>query len=299
MPVDDLRIDLIPRMSKTDVNSRRDVLAKTLQGEWSTVFKGRGIEFAGFRKYQYGDDASLIDWKASLRSKEILIREFEEFKNFTIFFLLDVSDSMLFSSHGKLKCEYSAEVLYTIADAMNKAGDSIGMGMFNTTLVNSIYPFIGTEVLNNMKANLLNKKNYGGGYDLKKALMFSRSILGSKAVIIIISDFIGLEDGWEKYVEMLSLDFELVAIMIKDPRDRDLPFSTGQVMLKDPFTGKNMYVDTRQVSKIYKEDVEKRENYIKSIFKKSKGDFLLLTTDDEEYMKKLVTFFQGRALRPE
>ncbi len=297
MPINELHLNLTPKLKKLDVNSRRDVLAMSMQGDWSTTFKGRGIEFAGFRAYQYGDDASLIDWKASLRSKEILIKEFEEFKNFTIFFLLDVSDSMLFSSHEKLKCEYAAEVVYVLADAMNKAGDSIGMAMFNSTFVNKIAPFIGTEVLNNMKSNLINGKNYGGGFDFKKVIMMTRSFLVGRAVIVIVSDFIGLPVGWEKYVEMMSQEFELVAIMVRDPRDREIPADAGQLMLKDPYSGDNIYVDTKVISELYKQEVISQEEYIKYIFKRSRGDFVLLTTDDEDYIRTLVKFFQRRSKR--
>jgi uncharacterized protein (DUF58 family) len=297
MPINELHLDLTPKLKKLDVNSRRDVLAMSMQGDWSTTFKGRGIEFAGFRSYQYGDDASLIDWKASLRAKETLIREFEEYKNFTIFFLLDVSDSMLFSSHEKLKCEYAAEVVYTLADAMNKAGDSVGMAMFNTTFVNKIAPFIGMEVLNNMKINLLNKNNYGGGFDLKKVLLMTRSFIGSRAVIVIVSDFIGMPEGWEKYIEMMSQEFELVAVMVRDPRDREIPDDIGQLMLKDPYTGENIYVDTRVVSELYKKEVISQEQYIKYIFRRSRGDFVLLTTDNEDYIRTLTSFFQTRSKR--
>jgi len=297
MPINELNIDLEPKMGKVDINSRKDVLSMSLQGEWSTAFKGRGIEFAGFRKYQYGDDASLIDWKASLRSKEILIREFEEYKNFTIFFLFDVSDSMLFSSHDKLKCEYSAEVIYTLADAINKAGDSVGMAMFNTTFVNKIAPFVGMEVMNNMKANLLNRNNYGGGFDFKKSLLMAKSFIPGRAVIIIVSDFLGLSKGWEKYVQMMSQDFELIALMIRDPRDRDLPSDAGQLMLKDPYTGQNMYIDTSVMSERYKKESLSQEEYVKYIFSRSRGDFLLLTTDNENYIRDLLTFFQKRSKR--
>ncbi|MGV8162157.1 MAG: DUF58 domain-containing protein [Candidatus Nanoarchaeia archaeon] len=297
MPINDLRINLSPKMTKVDINSRKDVLSKSLQGDWSTAFKGKGIEFAGFRKYQYGDDASLIDWKASLRSKEILIREFEEYKNFTIFFLFDVSDSMLFSSHDKLKCEYAAEVIYTLADAMNKAGDSVGMAMFNTEFVNKVAPFVGMEVLNNMKINLLNKNNYGGGFDFKKSIMMAKSFLPGRAVLIIVSDFIGLQKGWERYVQMMSQEFEMIAVMIRDPRDRELPEDVGQLMLKDPYTGENIYIDTHSVSALYKKESAVFEDYVRYVFKRSRGDFVLLSTDNEDYVRVLMSFFQARSKR--
>jgi uncharacterized protein (DUF58 family) len=297
MPIRDLRVELEPKIKKVLVNARKEVLSTSLQGELSSFFKGRGIEFAGFRQYQYGDDASLIDWKASLRSKEIIIREFENYKNFTIFFLLDVSDSMLFSSNEKLKCEYAAEVMYTMAEAMNKSGDSVGMAMFNSDFVVKVEPYVGMEVMNNIKSDLLNGDNYGGGFDFKRALLMTKSFLSGRAVIIIVSDFIGLQEGWEQYVRALSDEFEFIAIMIKDPRDRELPKNTGQLMIKDPFTEENIYIDTRHMSKKYKEDVLAREKYIQRIFKQCRGDFLLLTTDNENYIRDLMKFFQARSTR--
>src|SRR6056297_3170557 len=111
-----LNINIKARLQKVELNARRDILSRTLQGEWSTTFKGHGMEFAGFREYTYGDDASQIDWKASLRSKSTLVREFEDYKNFNVFFLFDVGNSMFFSSHKTLKCEFAAEVIYVLAD---------------------------------------------------------------------------------------------------------------------------------------------------------------------------------------
>lgn len=297
MPIKDLRIDLNPGLKKLDIYARRDVLSKTLEGEWSTVFKGRGIEFAGFRNYVYGDDASLIDWRASLRAKETLIREFEDYKNFTVFFLFDISDKMLFSSGEKLKAEFAAEVIYVLADAINRAGDSVGMAMFNDSFVNSVIPNIGSEVLKHMESNIKDPRNYGGGFDLKKALLMSRNLIGNKAVIVIVSDFLGLEKNWHRYVQMMSDNYELIALMIKDPRDRELPKSGGQFMLKDPMSGENIYVDVAKYANQYKELSLKHEQEVEKIFKRSRGDFILLQTNEDDYVKKLVTFFQRRSLR--
>ncbi len=296
MPIKEIKIDLAPGLRKLDVYSRRDILSKTMEGEWSTVFKGRGIEFAGFRVYQYGDDASLIDWKASLRANDTLIREFDEFKNFTVFFLFDVSDSMLFSSTAKLKCEFAAELIYVLADAVNKGGDSVGMAMFNQDFVNKIYPDIGAEIIRRIRTNVSDPENYGGGFDFKKALLLARSLLQKKAVLIIVSDFIGLEEGWERYAQMMSEDFELIGLMVRDRRDIELPRKGGQYMLKNPYSNENIYIDLKHYSKLYNERVKQEISKIHNIFTRSRGDFLLLPTD-EEYISKVISFFQRRSKR--
>ena len=102
MPIKELNLELFPRFKNVEVRARLDIINKFLEGDWTTMLKGTGTEFAGFRPYNvFVDDASLIDWKATLRSGEILVREFETTRSFQVFILVDVSDSMLFSSTGK------------------------------------------------------------------------------------------------------------------------------------------------------------------------------------------------------
>ena len=297
MSIQELNIDIKSRLRKVDIHSRRDVLSQTLQGEWNTTFKGHGMEFAGFREYQYGDDASLIDWKASLRSKSVLIREFEDYKNFSVFFVFDVGNSMFFSSHEVLKCEYAAEVIYVLADAINRAGDAIGLAMTSDKFITKTRPNIGMEALSRLKKDLLNIENYGGIFDFNKALLSAKSFLGDRGVIFIVSDFFNLPERWEQYVNMLSVDYELIALVIRDPRDRFIPRNVGQIMLKDPSTGENIYVNTKLISEDYNKTIAEQETRLETVFKKSRGDFLLLSTDNDDYVTDLINFFQKRGKR--
>jgi len=122
MPIKQLDLISCRKLRKTEVAAKRRVLSKVLEGSWIALLKGRGMEFAGFRPYTYGDDASRIDWNATLRAKEVLVREFEEYKTVNVFFLLDISDSMLFTSQKKLKCEYAAEMMFNLATAIVRRG---------------------------------------------------------------------------------------------------------------------------------------------------------------------------------
>ena len=297
MQIPHLNINIKSRLHKVDVNSRKDILSRTLQGEWSTTFKGHGMEFAGFREYQYGDDASLIDWKASLRSKSTLVREFEDYKNFNVFFLFDTSNSMFFTSHELLKCEYAAEIIYVLADAINKAGDAIGIAMASEVFKEKIKPNIGAEAVSRIKLALLKTDNYGGKLDFNKALLSAKSFLGEKGVIFIVSDFFSIPPSWENYVNMLSSEYELIALVIRDPRDRFIPQGVGKILLKDPFSNQNMYVDTRKIRDAYNESIIQQEKHIENVFRKCKGDYLLLTTDDDDYLIKLIQFFKRRGKR--
>lgn len=293
MAIKELRVDLAPRIHKAEIYAKRSVLSKTISGNWVTSFKGRGIEFAGYRSYQYGDDASLIDWRASLRAKEPVVREFEEYRSFSVFILLDVSDSMLFTSTDKLKAEYAAEMAYSLADVILRGGDAVGLGMFTDELKVSMYPNIGRGVLDRFAKELKNPEYYGGPFDFKKVLKQTISFLKSNAVLIIISDFIGLEKGWERYVRMMSSNFEMIGLMVRDPRDRKIPRNVGQYALEDPYSNQHLYIDVNDVTKQYKKIVEEEELLIRRVFESVKGGLADITTD-KDYVDPLLRFLKRR-----
>ena len=70
------------------------------------IFRGKGLEFDKFRDYSPDEDASNIDWKASLRANKLTARQYIEERNLNIVFVFDVSESMIFGSLDKLKNEY-------------------------------------------------------------------------------------------------------------------------------------------------------------------------------------------------
>ncbi|MBC8044281.1 MAG: DUF58 domain-containing protein, partial [Rhizobacter sp.] len=42
-------------------------------GEYHSAFKGKGVEFAEVREYQFGDDVRAIDWNVSARRDDVYI----------------------------------------------------------------------------------------------------------------------------------------------------------------------------------------------------------------------------------
>ena len=290
MPVKKLELDLLNEIRDFDIRVRRNALSKTLAGNFTTIFKGRGIEFSGFRSYQYGDDASMIDWPASLRAKATLVRDFEIYRNFNSLIILNVGDTMLFSSNKKLKVEYAAEIAYTLAYSMLRSDNGVGFIMMGDNFYTQVPIRIGMGNLKLIRNAITNNQNYGGNFDFEKMVKQTMSYLKSSAKIFIISDFVGMKENWYKYLQGLAFKFDVTGIMIRDIRDKELPNKSIQLLVEDPASGEKLYIDTKQYAKQYKEFVEKEEKLIRNYFKKSKAGFLKLYTD-EDYNDKLLKYF--------
>jgi uncharacterized protein (DUF58 family) len=299
MPIKELKLELIPHLHKVKLKARLDILNKVLEGNWNTIFKGQGLEFAGYRQYTFGDDASKIDWGASLRAHETLVRELEEYHNFNIFYLIDVSNSMLFSSTGKLKAEYAAELAFSMCYATMQSGDAIGMGLFTDKLVVKIPPNLGKTAYYQIIKELTNPNNYGGNFDLTKALQYLSSFLQERSVIFIISDFIGLREGWHRYLNIMVGRYDIIGVMIRDPRDIEMPKSGGQYLIEDPYSSERLYIDAHQYAKAYAAETKKEEEFIRNSFEKVKLGFISLRTDQDfqepiiRYLRKRMSLVRG------
>jgi len=290
-----LKLEFVPSIKRLEVITKTLIKSKFI-GEYKSVFKGKGLEFIGYRPFTQDDDAMKIDWKASLRSNELMIKQFAEERELEIFFLVDVSSSMLLSSVEKLKAEYVAEVVASLSYAILSAGDSIGLSMFSNKIVKEVDFKKGIGHFYVVSNTLVDLNLYGGTFDLGQALKHMFIFLKEKSLLFIVSDFIPLFEDWEEHLELVSKKFEVIGLMIRDPVDTVLPKFTGRIAIADPFSKKKMLVEPNLVRELYKREAEREEAKIEHIFYKNNADFLKLRTS-QEFVKPFVELFRKRALR--
>ncbi|MEK6937147.1 MAG: DUF58 domain-containing protein [Nanoarchaeota archaeon] len=288
-----LQADVSHKVKKIEVFTKRLVSTK-LMGNYKSSIKGRGLDFNNFREYTVTDDASLIDWKVSVRVNKPVIKEFIEERNLEVFLLIDVSSSMVFGSTEKLKNEYVTELASTLSYAILNVGDSLGYGFLSDKLTDIVIPKVNRNLYYKLSRSLVNPEIYGGGYDLEKALKKCIEILKRNSVLIIISDFIGLKGDWEESLKKASHKLDVIGIMVRDPRDKEIPENSNMIVIEDPFTSKQIILDpSTEVREKYRKFVDKEEREISEAFYKAHAGLLKLTTD-QPFMVPLINFFKRR-----
>lgn len=291
-----LNIDIPGSMKKLQTITNMLITTK-LRKSYVAVFRGKGLEFDSYRDYTLADDSSLIDWKASAKAKKTLVKKYVEERKLEVFFLIDVSSSMVFGSTEKLKNEYAAELMVALASAVMSAGDKIGYALFNSDIVVKTPPLSGKKQFYGLVKALADPNNYGGGFDLHNALKFSLKFLKTRGIMFIVSDFIGMKDDkWKTPLKWLSSKSEVICLMIRDPRDKILPKDAGQVLISDPYSHKTTLVDSNLLREAYQSYVDQQEKELKKIARESNVDFVPLYTD-KPFVKPIVELFMLRKKR--
>jgi len=292
MPVKEIRLDLMPLIKKMEIFTKKKIQS-ALTGRYISAFKGRGLEFEGFGPYSITEDASNIDWKASLRSDQVLVKKFIVERSLYTFFMLDVSNSMLFASVNKLKAEYAAEFVAVMSFAILQAGDNVGVSMFTDKIEKQVYPNMGKKQYFEISRGISNPEYYGGKFDIVFALKYALNSLRRRSVMIIVSDFLGLKGDWKRWLRIASGKFDIIAIIIKDPRDLEMPDNTGPIVLADPYSNQEMLINPRDIAGGYAQRSKKVFDELRQTFKELHIDHLTLSTD-EEFVTKITRFFIKR-----
>lgn len=112
---------------KMDIYAQRRV-RNVLSGNYGSVFKGRSMDFDDLREYNYGDDVKDIDWKATARSRTIMIRRYIAIRKHNIMIVADSGNTMFgLAPSGERKSEVAAFCAGVIAYVSQKHGDLVGM----------------------------------------------------------------------------------------------------------------------------------------------------------------------------
>jgi uncharacterized protein (DUF58 family) len=291
-----LRVNVVSLIQKLEIILK--ILVDTqIISRYRSVFKGKGLEFEDYRAYTTQDDASRIDWKASVRSNQLLVKLFREERELDVYILLDASSSMIFGSTEKLKLEYAAEVAAAFSFLVLEAGDKAGLVMFNDKIVKIIPTSVGKKHFQIILHSLVNPKFYGGSYNLQNALNFVMKISKQRGLVIIVSDFIGMKKGWEDALKLASVKFDVIGIMVRDPRDEKLPEDdVGQVVIQDPYSDSALLIDPKKIRELYEEYVRRDEEKLQRAFLNSNADLIKLSTK-EPFIRPLIEYFIMRRTR--
>ena len=293
----EIKLNLRPLIKQLEVAMRRGETQEFLPSAYRSTFKGRGPEFEGFRQYLSGmDDARDIDWKSSLRSRDLLVRILREERNLSVFILFHVGDSMLYASTPKLKCEFGAELVATLAYGMLNVGDRVGLCMFTDKVVKLVPPGSGMRHFYFITRVLSDPKNYGGKFDLDHVLKFCVGYLRKGSLLFVVSDFLGLGKDWQRLFSMSALKFDLTAFVVRDPRDMVLPAENAQLLVVDPYSDRQLLIDTAGIHEEYENAATEQLIELTDTFVKTNSDYIVLFTD-KEFLFPVLKFFERRRSR--
>ncbi len=257
-----------------------------LHGDYRTLFRGFGLDLAGLREYQHSDDVRHIDWNVTARLQSPYVRQYNEDREVTAWFLLDISPSLDFGSEQVKKRAVLQEFVAVIGRLLTRHGNKVGALLYTggkTGLVDTVIPARSgrqhiLHILQCLTAHPELPK--APATDLADFITAANQLIRRRSLVFIVSDFIS-RPGWDDALGQLAQRHETLAVRLFDTLEMELP-DLGLMVMQDSETGEQIFVDTHDHSfrKRFAAIAEHRETELRSAFGHAGVDAIELSTDD-------------------
>ncbi len=294
--------ELMREVKRLEIRSRRRV-DQLLGGQYHSVFKGQGIEFAEVREYQPGDEVRWIDWNVTARTGVPFVKRFDEERQLTVILAVDAGLTSAFGT-SKSKLRLSAEVGAVLAMAAARNNDLVGLHLIGAKERLHLPPSKGRTHTLRIMRELLGAEPAERPSELAEELDELGRSLKRRAVVFVVSDLLsGLnaedegEPSWGRPLRMLARKHEVVALTVEDPRENALP-DVGMLRMVDPVTGRRILVDTgsRSVRARYAAAAARDHAAIDRALGRARVDRVRLATD-RGFGNDLARYLQSRERR--
>ena len=254
-----------------------------LQGDYRTLFRGFGLDLADIREYQYHDDVRHIDWNVTARMGTPYVREYNEDREVTAWFLLDLSPSVDFGSTDVRKRAVLADFVTVLARLLTKHGNRVGALFYGDGVEEMIPARSGRRHVLHILNTLLTRPQLkrAATTNLQDFLQTAFSVMPRRSLVFVISDFISTP-GWGKPLAQLAKRHEILAVRLYDPLEMEMP-DLGMLVIEDAETGEQLFVDAhdRGFRKRFAEAAQRRERELRHALRDAGVDALELCTDDD------------------
>jgi len=251
---------------------------------------GSGMDYAESREYQAGDDPRFINWRLTARSNETLVKTFHTESSPTMCILMDRRNTMHFGTRTQLKITQAAKITALLSYAAQQHRLAL-----SGLILDNDNPWFAPSTNQQTFASWLVQINSpcppefsheistdAGKIDWQLTLqnLTVKNPLGS--LIYLISDFEGLAEKHQRYLEELQSHHHVIAIHISDPAEHALS-NNGKIRLQSSQSNTQFQVDSSDAKQQKKYQAQTRLHHesIKQLFKKRGIDYVSISTSDD------------------
>ena len=221
-------------------------------GVHRSLFRGHGLNFAGYREYQYGDDIRMVDWNVTARQNRPMLKLFEQEHATAMMLVLDASASMTGPHPDKWEAAAALAVLFSFVAARD--GERLGLavtgekglafsprrGFAHASRVAHRLerpPVVSTT---GRRAEARGDAAREGG-PLDDGIHRALRSLRTPGVLVVMSDFLGTR--WDAAIREAVRRHTVVGLTISSLFEHELP-AAGLVRVQDAESGATRWVDT-------------------------------------------------------
>lgn len=211
------------RRRVTQVKSRLFITSPSrsshpLEGAYKSLLRGRGTDFEDIREYEYGDQVRDIDWRASARHGELLVKRMRAPRRHTVMFAVDTSRTIAaLAADEKPKRDMVTLVAGVLGYLTIRHGDDIALTHGDSTGARALPAGRSEAALERMLEEIetaVDSSSAAGSIDT--VLERVASTVSRRVILVVIADEAPMTARTEELLKRLRLQHDVLWLTVAD-----------------------------------------------------------------------------------
>jgi len=243
--------------------------------------RGPGFDFDQHRIYRQGDDVRRIDWNVTARLNAPYVRETHAEREMNVVIAVDVSQSMELGTVQHTKKEL--QLLIAACLVFSSLADQINTGFlsFSNQVISYHPPRRNRAQAWRFLGELWSTRPQKGETHLLPAIRHLDEHFRQEGIVFLISDFLNKENiGDSRELKILASKHDIVAVVIEDPIESELPQGNSMIELQDIESGIRRKVGLSALQRQrYAEAMQRRRKELVETFYSIPMDYIFIQSD--------------------
>lgn len=209
---------LPPFLSRRHLPSRLARL-RELDGRTSVQIRGQGTEFDSLREYVRGDDVRSIDWRATARRNDVMVRTWRPERDRRVVIVIDTARTSAARVNDEPRLDTAMEAALLLAALASRAGDRVDLLAYDRRARGRVQGAQGAELLSRMVDTLSVIEPELIEMDWSAVPAQVRLITSQPALVVLLTtvDAPGASTGLLSVLPQLTKRHTVVVASVTDP----------------------------------------------------------------------------------
>ena len=223
------RLRVLPEFASRRHLPSRLARLRELDGRTAVQVRGAGTEFDSLREYVIGDDVRSIDWRATARRSEVVVRTWRPERDRRVMIVLDTSRTSAARIGDLPRIDASIEAALLLSALASRAGDRIDLIAHDRRVRAQVAGVSGPRLLPALAEALAPVDPVLVEADWPGAVSAIRQRLSQRALVVLLTtlDPAAVENGLLPVVGPLAKDHTVVIASVADPEVSELRTRRG------------------------------------------------------------------------
>ncbi|HEY0188260.1 MAG TPA: DUF58 domain-containing protein [Cellulomonas sp.] len=223
------RLRVLPEFASRRHLPSRLARLRELDGSAAVQVRGSGTEFDSLREYVIGDDVRSIDWRATARRADVVVRTWRPERDRRVLLMLDTSRTSAARADDAPRLDASIEAALLLAALASRAGDRVELVAYDRQVRARVAGLAGPRLMPGIADALATVEPSLVEADWPGVVAQVQERLSQRALVVLLSALepASVEQGLLGVVDQLAARHRVVLASVRDPEVERLRAGRG------------------------------------------------------------------------